>query len=443
MQADGGGSTGSYWEDSAAGAAPYDHADPELEEALAVDVAIIGAGFTGLNAALRAQALGGSTVVLDRHHVGFGASGRNGGFCCLGGSKRSPEDMVESYGGREAERFSHMQREAIDHVSALLDTHSIHADRSGSGEVVLAHKRSALKALEEEGALVNARFGLGTQMLDETALEARGLRAAGTYGGLFYPHGFGLHPLKYVRGLARALRAAGQPIFARSPVTDIRPELGRWRLDTPKGTVHARRVILASNGYTDESLLPWLEGRLLPVLSNVMVTRPLTAVEMVTQGWTSPVMASDARTLLHYFRLLPDGRMLFGMRGGIFGTAGEEARLRLAIREGFDRLFPALAHVEATHHWSGRVCLALDLNPYIGPIPAMPGVFAALAYHGNGVAMGSYAGALAAELALEARSPWQLPQPVRTPLRRFPLPALRRHYLQMAYWWYGLKDRWG
>ncbi|NBN76962.1 FAD-dependent oxidoreductase [Microvirga tunisiensis] len=434
---------GSYWEDSVG--PPV--IDPQLEtpagEALAVDLAVVGAGYTGLNAALRAVELGASVAVLERHQVGYGASGRNGGFCCIGGSKRSPEDLVATYGEAEAQRFVALQVEAIEHVARRLDKHLIAADQSGAGELVLAHKPSALRALREESAFVNARFGLGTQMLTPADLAARGLSAAGTHGGMLTPHGFGLNPLKYVRGLARALRDAEQSIFGTSPVLDIVPDAGRWRVETPKGRLLARRVILAGNGYLDEDLLPWVEGRLLPVLSNVMVTRVLTQEERMAQGWTSPVMSSDSRTLLHYFRLLPDGRMLFGMRGGIFGSAREANRLRRLIRSDFEALFPALAHVETTHYWSGRVCLALDLTPYIGSVPGHPGVFAALAYHGNGVAMGSMAGTLAAELALDERPAWHLPLPLRGPLRRFPLARLRRHYLQAAYWWYGLKDRLG
>ena len=431
---------GSYWEESVGPVVP----DPELEtpkgEALAVDVAIVGAGYTGLNAALRAAELGASVAVLERHQAGYGASGRNGGFCCIGGSKRSPEDLVATYGEHEAQRFVALQVDAITHVARLLDKHVISADQTGSGELVLAHKPSALKALRSESAFVNARFGLGSQMLTPSDLAAQGLSASGVHGGMFTPHGFGLNPLKYVRGLARALREADQSIFGNSPVLDIVPDAGRWRVETPKGRLLARRVILAGNGYLNEDLLPWLEGRLLPVLSNVMVTRVLTQEERLSQGWTSPVMSSDSRTLLHYFRLLPDGRMLFGMRGGIFGSVREATRLRQLIRSDFETLFPALAHVETTHYWSGRVCLALDLNPYVGGVPGYPGVFAALAYHGNGVAMGSKAGALAAELALDETPPWQVPQVLRGPLRSFPLAPLRRHYLQAAYWWYGVKD---
>ena len=135
----------------------------------------------------------------------------------------------------------------------------------------------------------------------------------------------------------------------------------------------------------------------------MIVTRPLTDDELAAQGWTTHQMCYDDRFFLHYFRLMPDRRMLFGMRGGLFSSARFDARMHRTIRRHFEAMFPAWRHVETPHGWNGLLSLAPDLTPFAGPIPDMPGAFAALSYHGNGVAMASHAGAILADLARGCR----------------------------------------
>ena len=165
------------------------------------------------------------------------------------------------------------------------------------------------------------------------------------------------------------------------------------------GTLKARHVIIATNGYTPEDVSPCHRGRIMPALSSILVTRPLTEAERQAQGWTSPLMAYDSRKLLHYFRLLPNGRFLFGGRGGTDASnAGGEA-YRDVLTAAFHDLFPAWRNVEITHYWRGFVCLAYDLVPYVAPSTTNKTVWTAIAYHGNGVAMGSWSGRAVARLA--------------------------------------------
>ena len=200
-------------------------------------------------------------------------------------------------------------------------------------------------------------------------------------------------------------------------------------------------MLLATNAYSDEAVPRWIGGRLLPALSRMLITRPLTVDERAAQGWTGFDLASDTRNLLHYFRLLPDGRFLFGGRGGTdLSPAGLE-RAMATLRARFERMFPVFAHAEIERSWSGLVCLALRRVPYVGPIDRMPGGYAALAYHGNGVAFGSYAGRLVADLMAGVDgAARRVPRIVARPLRRFPLPLLRRIYLKAAYSGYGWRD---
>jgi glycine/D-amino acid oxidase-like deaminating enzyme len=203
--------------------------------------------------------------------------------------------------------------------------------------------------------------------------------------------------------------------------------------------VNAEQVIIATNGYSSDDLPDWLAGRYIPAQSNIIVTRPMSENELGAQGWTTLQASYDSRNLLHYFRLMPDRRFLFGMRGGLTSNPGAEARARARVRRDFETMFPAWAHVETPFRWSGMVCLARNGTPFAGPVPGRPGMFAGLAYHGNGVAMGSYTGKLLSGLLLGRND---VPPPMQMPMSRFPLGRARRALLPPVYLAKGLMDRW-
>jgi len=431
----------SHWE---ASTSPLDAAMPALDGAVSTDVAIIGAGFVGLNAALRLSAAHGiRPLVLDAARPGWGASGRNGGFCCAGSSKLTYGEMIARYGLEETRHFFRTQVDSVDHVGALLAEHSINAQRSGKGDWQLAHRPGRVSDLVHERDFMARTFGLEMVLAGREELAERGLSGPAFHGGLLSPVGFGLHPLRYVRGLARVVLGQGVGIHADTPVTRWRQEGGLHVLATPGGEVRAKKVLLATNGYSDEDVPSWLGGRLLPALSRIIVTRPLSETELRAQGWTSHDMAYDTRELLHYFRLLPDNRFMFGGRGGTDASPAALDAITRQLRAAFEAMFPAWAHVPIERIWGGFVCLTKRRVPFIGPIAEMPGAYATLAWHGNGVAMGSLAGKLAAELMAGAEGAAEaIPVVMRTEPVRFPMPALRRHYLKAAYAGLGLKDEW-
>lgn len=431
----------SYWR---ATAAEPRHGFPPLSGSTDCDIAIMGAGYTGLSAALAlARDHGADVRVLEAATPGWGASGRNGGFCCMGSAKLSFPDMAKRYGEDGALAFLRAQREAVEHVGGFLDAHGLAADMQGDGELCLAHKGSRAGELEEDAVLFERVHGLKARRLDKADLAGLGASGPEFHAGLHLPVGFGLHPLRYLRALADAAADAGVQIHGDSAVSEWRQEAGLHRLRTPGGEVRAKKVILAVNGYGSESLPPWLMGRRLPALSSIIVTRPLSEAELAGQGWTSETISFDTRNLLHYFRLLPDRRFLFGGRGGTDASPEGLSRRRKILRADFDRMFPAWRNAETEYFWSGLVCLAYDLVPYAGEIGGMSNAWAAFAYHGNGVAMASWTGArLAGLVAGEAGAREKLPLVMRGPSRTFPLPALRLGYLRAAYAGFTLKDEW-
>ena len=214
---------------------------------------------------------------------------------------------------------------------------------------------------------------------------------------------------------------------------------GLWHISSPKGRLSASRLVIATNGYSSENLPDWLGGRYMPAQSTVMVTRPITPEEQAAQGWTTAQMAYDTRHMLHYFRLMPDGRFLFGMRGGLTSSPRSEAKIRALLRRHFEQLFPAWRQVETTHSWSGMVCLSRNLVPFVGAVPEHPGLFSGLCYHGNGVAMGSYAGALLGDL-VQGKAPTLPYSRIMQRLPKFPLGRARRALMPPAYAALGLLD---
>lgn len=390
---------------------------------LKVDVAVIGGGFTGLSAALHLAEGGTSVAVLEAETPGWGASGRNGGFCCLGGSKLNHAILARRFGEDGARAYWAVEHEAVGLVSDLLSRYQIDADTHSTGETVLAHTARAMKTLRQNADATGA-------LHEADELPALGL-GGGFHGGYTTPVGFGLNPRKYLFGLAAAAQAQGAYLFQRSAVLEVQNASAGYELSTPMGCVRAERVLLCTNGYSSEDVPQWMAGRYMPAQSTVLVTRPLSGADLQAQGWTSDQMCYDTRHLLHYFRLMPDRRFLFGMRGGLLSSPRAEAAIRRKVHRSFQRMFPAWAQVEVTHIWSGLVCFARDLLPFVGAIPDQPGLFAGFAYHGNGVAMGTCCGRALARLALG--QPCGLPDAITTPPGRFPLGRWRRALMPPAY----------
>ncbi|WP_212524291.1 FAD-binding oxidoreductase [Actibacterium sp. MT2.3-13A] len=427
---------GNYWRETAS-APPR----PHLQGMARAEFAVVGGGFTGLMAALRLAEAGADVALLEAGQPGWGASGRNGGFCCLGGAARTGDDLIRRHGAEDAQRYFDAERGAVDLVAETLERLAIDADTHSRGETLLAHRPRDWAALRARAGTVAQRYGVTPELIAPEALADRGMASPAFHGGLTVPVGFALNPLKYTLGLAHAAQEAGARLHGDSPVTAITPEGGGYRLETPQGTLAARRLLIATNGYSSDDLPPALAGRYLPVQSNILVTRPLSDDEIAAQGWSTGQMCYDSRHLLHYFRLMPDRRFLFGMRGSLRTTPASLTEAEGIARTDFEAMFPEWMHVETPHFWSGLVCLSRRLTPFAGPLPGMESAFAAMAYHGNGVAMACFAGTLLADLALGRRPSRPVPQLMQAPLKRFPLGRWRRAILPLAYRWYGWQDR--
>ncbi|NNG05000.1 MAG: FAD-dependent oxidoreductase, partial [Inquilinus sp.] len=214
----------------------------------------------------------------------------------------------------------------------------------------------------------------------------------------------------------------------------------KHRLITRAGSVHAGQVLIATNGYTEDALHPALAGTALPVISSIVTTEPLSEDERAKLGWTTETPLWDSRHLLHYGRLLADGRLLLGGRGDTVGGEAGQAASQARLTRWFHAQFPDWAMPPNSHSWSGLASMSARRTPMVGALKEDPSVFYALAYHGNGVATGTWAGRAASALIAGGQPSEVLPAVVAQPPKRFPVPALRRLFLRTAYAAYGLRD---
>lgn len=427
----------SYW---AATAGEEVSTSNQLTSRSQTSVAIIGGGFTGLSCAYYlAKKHGIKATVLEANKVGWGASGRNGGFAMICVGKDDYADTVAQYGLEEAKQQFDVGFSAIKTVEDIVRENMIDVECAETGWINIAHKTSRIDGLKSTQRLLKESFNYETEFVDEKTLRQNYVGSTEGYGGLIYPDGFGLHPLKYARGMAKAAIDHGATIHDQSPVLNWTKEGGRHVLTTPEGTLVADHVVIATAGYTLDSLNPWMAGRVLSAISNIAVTRPLTPQEQIKAGLKTTMMVSDTRKLVFYYRLLPDGRLLFGARGGIRDEGSRNKQAYDWLIKRMVDMFPSLASVEVEYFWRGWVCLSRDKHPHMG-VTDDPSVHYSIAYMGNGVALGSHFGRLvAAQVAGQPEEPNITL--FRKQLPRFELPCLREAQLRAAYSYYGIKDQ--
>ncbi len=426
----------SYWA-AAAGAevAGCDSVAADMD----VDVAVVGAGYTGLSTAYHlAKEHGIRAHVLEAHRVGWGCSGRNGGFCSIGIGKEDFSDWTARFGLEAAKRVFEQGLEAVRSARRLIEAESLDVDRSPDGGIEIAHRPNRMAEMATRQRHLRELFGIESRLLGKAELARDYLVSQEAHGALIHDEGFALNALKYCRGMARAAQRHGAVLHGASPVVEWRRDGTRHLLRTPSGVVRARQVVIAGNGYTGDRLHSSIRGRLLPALSNIIVTRELTPAERAAVNWKSYLKIWDSRMLLFYYRLLPDNRVLFGARGGIEDTPESNLRQKQWLERRLAEMFPPLARVETEYFWRGWVCLSADKNPHVGSTDDGT-VHYALAYIGSGVALATYCGRLLA--ARLAGKPEGDPGPLLgAPLPAFPFPALRRLYQRLAYAYYGFRD---
>ena len=432
----------SYWE---ATADPVPINDEPLAGSESCDVAIIGGGYTGLSAALHlARDFDIDVRVLEAGHIGWGASGRNGGFCCTGGTGVHRQGLVRLVGLDNAREFYASQVDAVELVRQLAIDEAIDYQAQGDAEVEVAHTRRAFARLQQDHALLTGALGMQAELYTADECGERFYDSAEQYGALLTRPTFGLHPLRYCRGLASAACRRGATLHRHSEVIEWRKdEDGRHRLVTRAGMLRARKVIFASNGFIQERLREEFFGRTIPVISAIVVTRPLTEDEKAAHNWITENPAINSRRILNYFRVLPDNRFMFGGRGDVRGTVAGEQHTYAQLTRTLHAIWPQWSSVDIEYRWHGLICMTASLCPTLGRLEDDDSVFFGFGYHGNGVNTATWTGRQLAYWLGNGRQPDGIPAIVRGLSGKYPLPALRKSYLGLGIFLSRQLDRFG
>lgn len=375
---------------------------PELTGDHTASVVIVGGGYTGLSTALHLAGRGIDAVVLEAHEPGWGASGRNGGQVNPG-IYPDPDQVTADFGPELARKMLNFSGNAPNLVFDLVRTHGIDCEAAQTGTLRMAFNARKLTANRSTFEQLK-RSGSPAQWVEKD--EAARLTGTGRYlGGIRYPQGGKVNPLGYARGLAGAAMKAGAAVFAGSPALAIAKQGTAWKVTTPKGSVTAERLVLATNAYTDD-LWPKLKQSVVPVYTTIVATAPLTDNVARSVLPSGSVLYEVANNTV-YYRLDAQNRMLMGGRSQQRDVNGfEDAR---GLMDYTVRLFPQLSDVQWTHVWNGQVAVTTDHHIHMHE-PA-ENVHVCLGYNGRGIAMATAMGGVLASRIAGARRE-DLPMPV-------------------------------
>ncbi|MCC7360398.1 MAG: FAD-binding oxidoreductase [Anaerolineales bacterium] len=377
-----------YWLDT------VDMPVPDWERPLPAraDVAVIGAGFTGLSAARVLAKRGVSVVVLDAESIGWGASSRNGGMV-LTGLKVGAAELIQRYGRDLARRLFAASLAAIDTVERLVAEEQIACNFARTGHLEVAAKPAHYAGFQRSAEAIEREFGHPARLLPRADLAAE-IASDRYFGGLVDAVSAGVNPARYLAGLARAAQRAGAQLFEQARVTTLERSGPAYRLTTARGPLEAAQVLIATSGYTGRAMQPLarpLTRRLVPIGSYIIATAPLApdlAQALIPRGR----MVFDSKNFLAYYRLTPDHRMLFGGRARFLPESPATVLQSAAIlRRAMVQVFPHLASAEIAYAWGGTLDFAFDLMPHAG---RQDGVWYSLGYAGHGVALATYLGTL-------------------------------------------------
>lgn len=381
-----------YWWDTVPGSFESRIPDPEprLPVVPRADVAIVGAGYTGLAAARRLAQAGASVVVIEREGIGWGASSRNGGQV-LTGLRLDAPTLLSRYGERRARALYDAADASIAALERLVADERIDCDLRRTGHVVAAAKPSHFADFRAEQALLARTFDHRVELVSRAGQRAE-IGSDLYHGVLVDERSLAVNPARLVLGLADAARRAGAHISPHTAVERVDRTGSRWRVTTTGGVVDAGDLLVATNGYTTGAF-PALRRRIVPIGSYIIATAPL-GEDVANRILPKRRMAFDSKYFLYYFRIAADSRLLFGGRAEFSrpdpGSARRAARI---LREGLRRVFPDLAGLPIEYAWGGNAAFTRDELPRAG---RLEDAYYAAGYGGHGIALATHLGGLIA-----------------------------------------------
>jgi gamma-glutamylputrescine oxidase len=418
---------GLSWYQATAGERP-DY--PALDGSRQCDVAIIGGGYTGLQAAYNLAKAGVSVTLIEAVRLGDGASGRNGGQ--LGtGQRWWPEELEKKIGYERSKALFDLAEDAKRHLMDFATEHQIDMEYV-PGQLNVAHKESYKREYYENAEIAAFRYDYPhIRFMDREETQER-LGSKRFYCGVRDIGTGHIHPLKLLIGLGRVAANAGANIFEMTRATSISQAGGLVTIETERGTITANRVLIACDGHIG-NLEPVTESHVMPIRSFIGATVPLDRFPDVIPGGEA---VADSRFVVRYFRKSKDGRLLFGGREAY--TADNPRDISEHIRRQIAEIYPALKDIEITHAWGGSVGITMPREPFVREV--MPGVTSIGGYSGHGVMLSNYCGKLYAEMVLGKSADLDLFKALDIPA--FPGGTrMRTPLLFLALSWFALRDK--
>ena len=396
-----------------------------------VDVAIVGSGYTGLNAALQTIRGGRSSVVFEAGVPGQGCSTKNGGQISTS-IKPSLEKLSAKFGTQSGIAIRQEGENALNWIGDLITSEKIDCNFSRVGRYHAAHTQKHYELITRDAEKVNRSEGIEAYAVPKNE-QLKELGSDVYHGGVVFPRHASVDPGKYHRGLLQRVIDAGVDVFSQCAVLDIEQTPDGFVITTQKGKVKARDVIIATNGYTS-NLTPWLQKRVIPIGSYIISTEELDPV-MVNELFPTNRIASDTCKVIYYYRTSPDRkRILFG--GRVSATETNPLLSGPKLLKDLYRIFPQLEGTKISHSWTGTVAYTFDEMAHTGQ---HNGIYYSIGYCGSGVSMASYLGMRLGQKVLglvEGKTAFDdLPFPTR------PLYNGRPWFLPAVVSWYRMQDR--
>ncbi|OLP46238.1 gamma-glutamylputrescine oxidoreductase [Rhizobium oryziradicis] len=405
-----------------------------LEGEVVADVAVLGAGYSGLSTAIHLAEKGYKVVIVEGANIGWGASGRNGGQV-VNGLNASLDTITRRYGKEAGAFVGSLIQEGGKTIRRLVSQYDIQCDLK-PGNVYAAYTAAHMKELEHKKALWKSHGMDDHQLLDKEMI--RKLVNTDAYvGGMLDTTGGHLHPLNLALGEAAAFESLGGVIYEQSPAVRVNHEAEKPSIITAKGRVIANTVVLCGNAYLGH-VVPKLVSRVMPVSTQMMATEPL-GEERARALIPSDMCVEDVRYILDYFRLSADNRLIFG--GGTVYGGTDAADVRAKLRPNLEKVFPQMKGVKIDYAWNGNFALSFSRVPQMGRIGK--NTYFAHGYSGHGVTGSHLFGKILSEVISGADSS-RFDQFAKLPWIPFPGGRMfRAQYSTIGSWWYQFKDAFG
>ena len=418
----------SYWETTTNAKNKYE----ELKKNIQASIVVIGGGYTGVSCALSlAKNYNEDVIIIEAGHIGWGSSARNAGFCCIPPAKMSVEKMFKKFGKEETKKFFQNTIEGSNFTRDLITEYNINCDLTGDCNYEVAPHPSYFESIKKEANIYKNEFGIETKVFSKEEFNEIGHKGEEQFGAFSYKPGFAINPLKFLLGIANQAKNEGVKIYQKSKVTKIEKIRDKFNIIVNDDiNISSNKVVMATNGFYRDDLFPKLNNMILPVISNIIITRPLKNDEIMSHNFITHNPVLNIRNLLFYYRLLKDNRFLFGSRGDLVGSEESSLIKSKKMEQQMKRIFPNWKEVEIDFHWRGLVAVTTKFTPSIGKLEEDE-IYYSFGYQANGVNTAPWSGNELAKLIVSNSKNLNISKFFLGLPKKIPFPKLRLFYLKL------------